>query len=83
MNAYNDALSLGIAKEQAAAPSPTGGVPAVMQELMTAGLVSGAPLTSTGRTRESLAQADLVVGSLGELSPQRIGKLIAERGGPS
>ncbi len=34
-----------------------GGVPAVMQELMSAGLVSGAPLTSTGRTvADNLAQ---------------------------
>jgi dihydroxy-acid dehydratase len=33
-----------------------GGVPAVMQELMSAGLVSGAPLTSTGRSvAENLA----------------------------
>ncbi|MFZ2088760.1 MAG: dihydroxy-acid dehydratase [Desulfobaccales bacterium] len=34
-----------------------GGVPAVMQELLAAGLVSGAPLTSTGRTvAENLAK---------------------------
>jgi len=32
-------------------------------------------LTSTGRTRQSLADADLVVGSLAELSPERIGTL--------
>jgi dihydroxy-acid dehydratase len=38
-----------------------GGVPAVMQELMAAGLVSGAPLTSTGRTvAENLAQVKVL-----------------------
>ena len=35
-------------------------------------------LASTGRDRESLAAADLVVDSLGRLSPERIGDLIAE-----
>jgi beta-phosphoglucomutase len=34
-------------------------------------------LTSTGRTRESLAQADLIVGTLAELSPERFRSLIA------
>jgi dihydroxy-acid dehydratase len=38
-----------------------GGVPAVMAELMAAGLVSGAPLTSTGRTvGENLAQVKIL-----------------------
>jgi len=37
-------------------------------------------LTSTGRTRESLAAADLVVGTLGELSAEVLRKLIDRRG---
>ncbi len=38
-----------------------GGVPAVMQELMAAGLVSGEPLTSTGRSvAENLAQVKVL-----------------------
>jgi beta-phosphoglucomutase len=36
-------------------------------------------LVSTGRTRESLAAADLVVESLGELSPERIRALLGKR----
>jgi beta-phosphoglucomutase len=36
-------------------------------------------LTSTGRTRESLSAADLVVGSLEELSPKILRELIARR----
>ena len=36
-------------------------------------------LTSTGRTRESLTHADLVVGSLQELSPERMRDIILQR----
>jgi beta-phosphoglucomutase-like phosphatase (HAD superfamily) len=36
-------------------------------------------LASTGRTRESLVAADLVVDELAELSPERIGALIARK----
>ena len=43
-----------------------------------AGMASIA-LISTGRTRESLAHADLAVGSLGELSPERIRNVIMQR----
>ncbi|MHB1034552.1 MAG: HAD family hydrolase [Pirellulales bacterium] len=43
-----------------------------------AGMVSIA-LVSTGRTRAAVAEADLVVDSLDELSPEGIGRLIAER----
>jgi beta-phosphoglucomutase len=41
-----------------------------------AGGMTGIGLASTGRTRRSLSAADLVVDSLGELSPRLIGKLI-------
>jgi len=44
-----------------------------------AGMASIA-LTSTGRTRESLSHADLVVGSLCELSPERMRNIILQRG---
>jgi hypothetical protein len=37
-------------------------------------------LVSTGRTREELAAADLVVESLAEISPRALGELI-DRGG--
>ncbi len=43
-----------------------------------AGMASIA-LVSTGRTRAAVAEADLVVDSLDELSPDRIGRLIAAR----
>jgi beta-phosphoglucomutase len=36
-------------------------------------------LVSTGRTRDVLAQADLVVDSLGELTPDRVQRLIGSR----
>jgi len=40
--------------------------------------MTGIGLASTGHTRESLAAAALVVDSLAELSPERVGDLIAE-----
>ena len=39
-------------------------------------------LASTGRTRHSLAAADLVIDRLDELSPDRLRRLIAARSGP-
>jgi len=54
--------------------------PAGVQAAHAAGMAAVA-LLSTGRTRESLADADLVVESLGELSPERIRALLARRGG--
>jgi beta-phosphoglucomutase len=41
--------------------------------------MAGVGLVSTGRTREDLAAADLVVDSLAELSPVAFGSLIARR----
>jgi beta-phosphoglucomutase len=38
-------------------------------------------LVSTGRTREELAAADLVVNSLNEISPEILGEVIDRRGG--
>jgi len=40
-------------------------------------------LASTGRTRQSLAAADLVIDRLDELSPDRLRRLIAARGRPA
>jgi len=54
--------------------------PVGVQAAHAAGMAAVA-LLSTGRTRESLADADLVVESLGELSPERIRALLARRGG--
>ena len=43
--------------------------------------MAGVGVASTGRTRESLAAADLVVDSLGELSPEILRHLIGQRSG--
>jgi len=49
--------------------------PAGVEAAHAAGMTS-IGLLSTGRTRESLAAADLIVDSLGELSPERIRRLV-------
>ena len=50
--------------------------PAGIAAAQAAGM-TGIGLASTGRTRESLAAAALVVDSLAEISPERVGDLIA------
>lgn len=54
--------------------------PAGVEAAHAAGMAAVA-LVSTGRTRQSLAAADLIVDSLGELSPGRIRALLRRKGG--
>lgn len=49
--------------------------PAGIAAAQAAGM-AGVALTSTGRTRQSLAAADLIVGSLAELSPEILSNLL-------